>query len=81
MLFSQATTLETRCERTQCPPLSCSEGEAVRADSRACCKVCPAPKAAPSTAASSATTTPPALQAEQAAPKTTEEVLAEGGCK
>ncbi|XP_034248535.1 dorsal-ventral patterning protein Sog isoform X2 [Thrips palmi] len=72
-----ASTLETRCERTQCPPLSCSEHEAVRAEPRACCKQCP--KSAPVAAAANGGL--PQLQAEQAAPKTVEEVLAEGGCK
>lgn len=76
-----ASTLETRCERTQCPPLACAEHEAVRADPRACCKKCPAPKTAVSVAPAADGDTPPPLQAEQAAPKTMEEVLAEGGCK
>lgn len=76
-----ASTLETRCERTQCPPLACAEHEAVRADPRACCKKCPAPKTAVSVPPAADGDTPPPLQAEQAAPKTMEEVLAEGGCK
>lgn len=76
-----ATTLETRCERTQCPPLACDEHEAVRAEPRACCKQCPAKTATSAAPADAAGATPPPLQAEQAAPKTTEEILADGGCK
>lgn len=36
-----ANTLEIKCPRIQCPPLTCSEKVAFRPDKKACCKRCP----------------------------------------
>ncbi|XP_058127543.1 dorsal-ventral patterning protein Sog [Anopheles ziemanni] len=34
-------TLQVKCTRAQCPPLTCSDKVAYRPDRKACCKVCP----------------------------------------
>lgn len=36
-----AITLEVKCPRVQCPPLTCSEKIAYRPNKSACCRKCP----------------------------------------
>ncbi|KAL4715900.1 hypothetical protein ACJJTC_013200 [Scirpophaga incertulas] len=66
------STRQVRCPRVKCPPLLCSDREAYRPDKKACCRVCPEVKAK-----KSEDETPK----DQAAPRTAEEILAEGGCR
>ncbi|XP_063825569.1 dorsal-ventral patterning protein Sog [Ostrinia nubilalis] len=66
------STRQVRCPRVRCPPLRCSEREAYRPDKKSCCRVCPEVKAK-----KPEDETPK----DQAAPRTAEEILAEGGCK
>lgn len=65
-------TKQIQCPRVQCPPLRCSEKDAYRPDKKACCRVCPEPKAKKPDEE-----TPK----DQGTPRTAEEILAEGGCK
>ncbi|KOB79167.1 Chordin [Operophtera brumata] len=65
-------TRQINCPRVRCPALHCSEKEAYRIDKRACCRVCPEPRAKKPDEE-----TPK----DQGAPLTAEEILAEGGCK
>ncbi|GBP23181.1 Dorsal-ventral patterning protein Sog [Eumeta japonica] len=64
-------TRQVRCPRVKCPPLRCAERDAYRPDKKACCRVCPEVKARKNDEE-----TPK----DQAAPRTAEEILAEGGC-
>ncbi|XP_041978998.1 dorsal-ventral patterning protein Sog isoform X2 [Aricia agestis] len=66
------STRQVRCPRVRCPPLRCAEKDAYRPDKKACCRVCPEvkPKKADEESLK-----------DQAAPRTAEEILAEGGCK
>ncbi|XP_059052840.1 dorsal-ventral patterning protein Sog [Achroia grisella] len=66
------STRQVRCPRVHCPPLRCAEKDSYRPDKKACCRVCPEVK----------TKKPEDLTPkDQAAPRTAEEILAEGGCK
>ncbi|KAG8228162.1 hypothetical protein J437_LFUL002816 [Ladona fulva] len=66
-----AVTLEVRCPRTQCPPLRCPEREAFRPDKKACCKECPQ---------SSSPSQDVNQLKDQGTPRSTEEIMAAGGC-
>ncbi|XP_050351224.1 dorsal-ventral patterning protein Sog isoform X2 [Nymphalis io] len=65
-------TRQVRCPRVRCPPLRCAEKDAYRPDKKACCRVCPEVKAKK---------TEEETPKDQGAPRTAEEILAEGGCK
>lgn len=70
------TTLDTNCIRMECPPLTCSERVAYRPNKKACCKVCP--EAKPHVVEKDV------MQDERSrtpTTKTSDEVLANGGCK
>ncbi|XP_047991830.1 dorsal-ventral patterning protein Sog-like isoform X2 [Leguminivora glycinivorella] len=64
-------TRQVKCPRVRCPPLKCSDKEAYRPDKKACCRVCPEKKPEDETL----------IKDQEGAPKTAEEILAEGGCK
>ncbi|XP_053609140.1 dorsal-ventral patterning protein Sog [Plodia interpunctella] len=66
------STRQVRCPRVRCPPLRCAEKDAYRPDKKACCRVCPevSPKKPEELAPK-----------DQGAPRTAEEILAEGGCR
>ncbi|CAG4956546.1 unnamed protein product [Colias eurytheme] len=65
-------TRQVKCPRVKCPPLRCAEKDAYRPDKKSCCRVCPEVKAK-----KAEEETPK----DQGAPRTAEEILAEGGCK
>ncbi|XP_026327487.1 dorsal-ventral patterning protein Sog [Hyposmocoma kahamanoa] len=65
-------TRQVKCPRIRCPPLKCADKDAYRPDKKSCCKVCPEVKSK-----KPEEETPK----DQAAPRTAEEILAEGGCK
>ncbi|CAH0381797.1 unnamed protein product [Bemisia tabaci] len=72
-----ATTLEVRCPRVECPPLVCEEKAAIRPDKKACCKVCPT---------NLSTTKSPILSEAASEEKMPQQrldtdVIAAGGCK
>ncbi|XP_054714640.1 dorsal-ventral patterning protein Sog-like [Uloborus diversus] len=75
----EAKTLNVKCERITCPPLTCAEKESYRDHPRACCKKCPN-----SVAVKSHILGPPSLGqlGDQSGEKlTAKEILASGGCK
>ncbi|XP_013164867.1 PREDICTED: dorsal-ventral patterning protein Sog [Papilio xuthus] len=65
-------TRQVRCPRVRCPPLRCAEKDAYRPDKKACCRVCPEEKIKK---------VEEETPKDQGAPRTAEEILAEGGCK
>ncbi|XP_068633387.1 dorsal-ventral patterning protein Sog [Battus philenor] len=65
-------TRQVRCPRVRCPPLRCAEKDAYRPDKKACCRVCPEEKGKK---------VEEETPKDQGAPRTPEEILAEGGCK
>lgn len=81
--------MEVRCPRVQCPPLDCDDKLAVRPDKKACCKECPVISVIPISGSSSpGLGTEANLPRDQAMPaskyalrRTSDEILAEGGCK
>ncbi|CAL1275329.1 unnamed protein product [Larinioides sclopetarius] len=75
----ESKSLQVKCERITCPPLTCSEKESYRDNPNACCKKCP---------------TSPILKSEVIVPPSSghlgdqgrekmiaKEILANGGCK
>ncbi|XP_043484580.1 dorsal-ventral patterning protein Sog isoform X2 [Leptopilina heterotoma] len=71
-------TLQVRCPRVQCPPLDCDEKEAFRPEKKACCRQCPVVNV---TYANGTESQLPRDQAALSTRRTSEEILASGGCK
>ncbi|XP_069359482.1 dorsal-ventral patterning protein Sog isoform X1 [Maniola hyperantus] len=69
------STRQVRCPRVRCPPLRCAEKDAYRPDKKACCRVCPEVTKVKTKKTEEET------PKDQGAPRTAEEILAEGGCK
>ncbi|XP_031638652.1 dorsal-ventral patterning protein Sog-like [Contarinia nasturtii] len=73
-------TLEIKCPRVQCPPLTCSDKIAYRPNKSACCRKCPEVKEAPVEKKAH----DPDLMSDEGKKgklKTKEEILLHGGCK
>ncbi|KAK6620324.1 hypothetical protein RUM44_006725 [Polyplax serrata] len=69
---SDAKSSVIKYSRVQCPPLKCSEKEAIRVDKNSCCKQCPTPEVGYARDQS--------VVVEAPRKKTDEEILQEGGC-
>ena len=67
-----------RCPRVQCPALDCDEKVAFRPEKKACCRQCPIVNV---TLANGTEAQLPRDQAALSTRRTSEEILASGGCK
>ncbi|XP_059475685.1 dorsal-ventral patterning protein Sog isoform X2 [Neocloeon triangulifer] len=66
-----ANSLQIRFDRQRCPPLNCPLSEAYK-PANSCCKVCPPTTSHP--------LIPATVQGDYSQPKTTQDILNEGGC-